>query len=114
MATPPGIQALESAAHRYLTDENFGVVEIDTVMSKVFRDNPDGAEALAWAAFWTQLNIYEEKVRGGEEAGEAPKVSSDLLSCTTHSYWILLGRLRVLLAFQSHHRHLRHHPKAWM
>ena len=79
MATPSDIQALENAARRYLTDANFGVVEIATLMSKVFCDNPNGAEALAWAEFWTQLNIYKEKVSAGEEAGEAPKVSPSLI-----------------------------------
>jgi hypothetical protein len=75
MATLPGIHALENVANWYLTDTNFSMVEIETIMSQVFCDNPNGTEALAWAEFWTQLNIYEEKVSAGEEAGEAPKVS---------------------------------------
>ena len=36
MATPSDIQALENVACQYLTDTNFGVVEIETIMSKVF------------------------------------------------------------------------------
>jgi hypothetical protein len=86
MATLPGIHALENAANRYLTEANFGAVEIETVMSKVFCDNPNGTEALAWAGFWTRLNIYEEKISAGEDAGEAPKVSPPLvvLYCAWH------------------------------
>jgi hypothetical protein len=85
MATPSGIQALENAATWYLKDANFGAVEIETLMSKVFRDNPNGTEALTWAAFWTQLNIYEEKVSAGEGAGEVPKVSPlTILYCARH------------------------------
>ena len=75
MATLPGIHALENAANWYLTDANFGMVEIETIMSKVFCNNPNGTEAFAWAEFWMQLNIYKEKVSASEEAGEAPKVS---------------------------------------
>jgi hypothetical protein len=86
METLPGIQALENVANQYLTDADFGAVEIEIVMSKVFRDNPNGTEALVWAEFWTQLNIYKEKVSSGEEAGKAPKVSSLLmiLYCAWH------------------------------
>jgi hypothetical protein len=100
MATPAGIQALKSAAHQYLTDENFGMVEIGTVMLKVFHDNPDRVEALAWAAFWTQPNIHEEKVWGGEEAGEAPKVSSLFFPFIFNEPMLFLGFISVITTKQ--------------
>ena len=86
MATLPDIHALENAANQYLTEANFSTVEIKTVMSKVFCDSPNGTKALAWAEFWTRLNIYEEKISAGEDAGEAPKVSPPLvvLYCAWH------------------------------
>jgi hypothetical protein len=86
MATLPGIHALENAANQYLMEANFSMVKIETVMSKVFCDNPNGTEALAWMESWTHLNIYAVKVSAGEDAGEAPKVSPPLmiLYCARH------------------------------
>jgi hypothetical protein len=86
MATLPGIHALENVANQYLTEADFGVVEIETVMLKVFCDNPNGTEVLAWAEFWMRLNIYKEKVSVGEDAGKAHKVSPPLmiLYCAWH------------------------------
>ena len=41
------LQALENAANQYLMEANFGAVQIETVMLKVFCDNPNGTKALA-------------------------------------------------------------------
>jgi hypothetical protein len=76
MATAAYYLSLEEAANRYLSDPNFGVPEVEAVMSKVFGESRTGIEAAAWVHYWRDLNIYEENLRDNmSDAGMAPKVS---------------------------------------
>lgn len=74
MLTAATFDQLKNAAHKYLNDPAFGVPEVAELMAEIFGNNPDGTDNLAWSAYWTQLNIYEESVRDGKEDCEAPEV----------------------------------------
>ena len=50
-------------------------------MAKIFGNNRKGTEAIAWAQYWTELNIYEERVRDGDH-GQVPKVRQVLSNYT--------------------------------
>lgn len=74
MLTAANFDRLKNAAQKYLNDPAFGVPEVAELMAKIFGNNPDGTDNLAWSAYWTRLNIYEESVRDGKEYCEAPEV----------------------------------------
>ena len=74
MLTASTFDRLKNAAQKYLDDPAFGVPEVAALMAEIFSNNLDGTDALAWSAYWTQLNIYEEGVRDGKEDFEAPEV----------------------------------------
>lgn len=53
------------------------MLEVEAAMTKIFGDNCKGTEALAWAQYFNELNVYEEKVKdgiGGTGLGPPPKV----------------------------------------
>ena len=74
MLTAATFDRLKNAAQKYLDDPAFGVPEVAALMAEIFANNLDGTDALAWSAYWMQLNIYEEGVRDGKEDFEAPEV----------------------------------------
>jgi hypothetical protein len=77
MVTAIEFCTLEDAANWYLTENDYGVPEVEAIMAKIFGNNRKGTEAIAWAKYWTELNIYEEKVKdgaGSTDLGQAPKV----------------------------------------
>ena len=81
MVTATEFCILEDAANRYLTENDYGVPEIEAVMAKIFGNNRKGTKAIAWAQYWTKLNIYEERVRDGDH-GQVPKVRQVLSNYT--------------------------------
>jgi hypothetical protein len=82
MVTAADYRSLEEAANRYLSDQDFGVPEVEAVMSKVFGESRTGIEATAWAHYWRDLNIYKENLRDNmSDAGMAPKVSQPCFPC---------------------------------
>jgi hypothetical protein len=77
MVTATKFCALEDAVNRYLTENDYGVPEVEVIMAKIFGNNHQGTEAIAWAKYWTELNKYKEKVKDGAgitDLGQAPKV----------------------------------------
>ena len=81
MVTTTEFCTLEDAANWYLTENDYGVPEIEAIMAKIFGNNHKGTEAIAWAQYWTELNIYEERVRDGDH-GQVPKVRQVLSNYT--------------------------------
>ena len=68
-------RSLEEATNQYLSDQDFGVPEVEAMMSKVFSESRTGIEAAAWTHYWRDLNIYEENIRDNmHDAGIAPNV----------------------------------------
>ena len=49
MVTATDFRTLEDAVNWYLTEKNYGVLEVEAAMTKIFGDNHKGTEALAWA-----------------------------------------------------------------
>ena len=47
MVTAAEHRSLEEAANQYLSDQDFGVPEVEAVMSKVFGESRTGIEAVA-------------------------------------------------------------------
>jgi len=82
MATAADYHSLEEATNWYLSDQDFGIPEVEAVMSKVFSESRTGIEAAAWAHYWRDLNIYKENLRDNmSDAGMAPKVSQPFFLC---------------------------------
>ncbi|KAJ3913026.1 ribonuclease H-like domain-containing protein [Lentinula edodes] len=70
-------KSLKEASESFLKYENFGFVEVDEVMNHVFGSNRAGnLDAKAWAAYWTQLSLHEEKVRDDGYIGSPPEIPS--------------------------------------
>ncbi|KAF8809454.1 hypothetical protein BYT27DRAFT_7283765 [Phlegmacium glaucopus] len=85
MTTAADHRSLEEATKRYLLELDFGIPEIEAVMSKVFSESHSGIEATAWTVYWQDLNIYEENLRDNmSDAGIAPKMP-DRLDRTSQS-----------------------------
>ena len=74
MVTATEFRALEDAVNWYLTENDYGMPEVEAIMAKIFSNNTSkGTEAVVWARYWTELNIYEEKVKdaGSTDLGQA-------------------------------------------
>ena len=54
-------------ANRYLTENDYGVPEIEAVMAKIFGNNRKGTEAVAWAQHWTKLT-HRKYIETGPES----------------------------------------------
>jgi len=53
-----------------LSDEIFGIPDIENVMNAVFGSNCSRKEAVSWKQYWNELNMYEEALHlGGNIAG---------------------------------------------
>src|ERR1700683_189324 len=76
MLSATNFHALTDASHRYLTQKDFGVPEVENVMVQIFGANRIGGEAKAWTEYWRELNIYEERLRDSEgvDVGAPPQV----------------------------------------
>jgi len=65
---------LSSASSHFLSDENFGIPDIENVMNTVFGSECSGKEAELWKQYWNELNVYEEALRLGDNIGDVPMV----------------------------------------
>ena len=65
---------LKNASGSYLSQEDFGIQDIENVMSKIFGSEHGGDEAISWTRYWNELNVYEERLRVTHNGGEVPKV----------------------------------------
>ena len=65
MVATKDYDALHTALHRFLSDDNFGCLDIEDVMNSVFDSNCTGEEAVLWARYWVELNMYEESLQTG-------------------------------------------------
>jgi hypothetical protein len=74
MVSAQHYDALSSASSHFLSDENFGVPDIENVMSTVFGSERSGKEAESWKQYWNELNVYEEALRLGDNIGDVPMV----------------------------------------
>ena len=91
MVTAAEHRSLEEAANQYLSDQDFGVPEVEAVMSKVFGESRTGIEAVAWTHYWRDLNIYEENIRDNTcDAGMAPNVSLPFF------LWYFLAKIYII------------------
>jgi hypothetical protein len=74
MLTAVAVEQLKNATQKYLNNPAFDMFEVAGLMAKIFGNNPDSTDALAWSAYRMQLNIYEEGMRDGKTTFEAPEV----------------------------------------
>ena len=74
MVSAQHYDALSSASSRFLSDENFGIPDIENVMNTVFGSECSGKEAELWKQYWNELNVYEEALRLGDNIGDVPMV----------------------------------------
>ncbi|KAF7975533.1 hypothetical protein HWV62_9361 [Athelia sp. TMB] len=76
MLSEEDLQRLTSASKAFLTQDDFGTVQVEDVMQDVFGDyaaRSNSAEAVEWAKYWDTLAGYEETVRDNEmNAGLPP------------------------------------------
>ncbi len=63
MVSQKQYNALKKASDSYLSQENFGIRDIEDIMSDVFGSERAGDEAVSWARYWNDLNMYEEHLR---------------------------------------------------
>jgi hypothetical protein len=67
----------KNASDSYLSHEDFGIWDIENVMSEIFGSERAGEEAVSWTHYWNELNVYEECLRvthNGGDPGDVPKV----------------------------------------
>ena len=81
MVTQKQFNALKNASNSYLSNDEFGIRDIENVMNDIFGTECTGDEAVSWACYWNELNIYEENLRNGG-SGDVPKVCSTESSST--------------------------------
>ena len=74
MVATKDYDALHTASHHFLSDDNFGCPDIEDVMNSVFDSNCTGEEAVLWVHYWVELNMYKESLQTGVHQ-ENPKNS---------------------------------------
>jgi len=74
MVSAQHYDVLSNVSSRFLSDENFGVPDIENVMNTVFGSERSGKEAESWKQYWNELNVYEEALRLGDNIGDVPMV----------------------------------------
>ena len=65
MVAAKDYDALHTVSCRFLSDNNFGCPDIEDVMNSVFGSDRTGEEAVLWARYWIELNMYEESLQTG-------------------------------------------------
>ena len=70
MVSAQHYDALSSASSHFLSDENFGIPDIENVMDTVFGSERSGKEAELWKQYWNELNVYEEALHLGNKIGD--------------------------------------------
>ena len=74
MVSTQHYNTLSSASSHFLSDENFGIPDIENVMNIVFGSDHSGKEAVSWKQYWNELNVYEEALRLGGNTADVPMV----------------------------------------
>ena len=74
MVSAQHYDVLSSASSHFLSDENFGIPDIENVMNTVFGSDRSGKEAVSWKQYWNELNVYEEALRLGGNIADVPMV----------------------------------------
>ena len=91
---------LKKAPDSYLSHEDFGIRDIENVMSEIFGSERAGEEAVSWTRYWNELNVYEERLRVTHNGGDVPKVCTEFSSTrkceTTAIKWKLNAQSRDL------------------
>jgi len=77
MVSQKQYNALRNASDCYLSNEDFGVPDIEYVMSEVFGSERTGDEAVSWIRYWNELNVYEEHLRATHNGGDVPMVRAE-------------------------------------
>jgi hypothetical protein len=77
MVSQKQYKILKNASDSYLCLENFGIRDIENVMSEIFGPDRAGNEAVSWTHYWNQLNVYEERLRDMQNGGVMPIVCTD-------------------------------------
>ncbi|KIM90088.1 hypothetical protein PILCRDRAFT_84255 [Piloderma croceum F 1598] len=76
MVSTQHYNTLSSASSHFLSDENFGIPDIENVMNTVFGSDRSGKEAVSWKQYWNELNVYEEALRLGGNTADVPMMRS--------------------------------------
>ena len=71
---------LKNASDSYLSHEDFGIRDIENIMSDIFGSERTRDEAVSWTRYWNELNVYEECLRVTHNGGDVPKVSTEISS----------------------------------
>jgi hypothetical protein len=80
MVSQKQYDALRNASDCYLSYEDFGVPDVENVMSEVFGSDRAGDEAVSWTQYWNELNMYEERLRVTRNGGDVPMVCTEFPS----------------------------------
>ena len=70
MVSAQHYEVLSSASSRFLSDEIFGIPDIENIMNTVFGSDHSGKEAVSWKQYRNELNMYEEALRLGGNIGD--------------------------------------------
>ena len=65
MVAAKDYDALHTASRCFLSDDNFGCLDIEDVMNSVFGSDHTGEEAVLWVRYWIELNTYKESLWTG-------------------------------------------------
>ena len=74
MVSAQHYDALSSASSCFLSDENFGVPDIENEINTVFGSKHSGKETESWKQYWNELNMYKEALRLENIIGDVPMV----------------------------------------
>lgn len=74
MVSQKQYNTLKNASDSYLSQEDFGIRDIENVMSEIFGSERSGEEAVSWTHYWNELNVYEERLRDSHNGGDVPTV----------------------------------------
>ena len=77
MVSQKQYDALRNASDCYLSNEYFGVLDNEYIMSEVFGSECAGDEAVSWIRYWNKLNVYEERLRATHDGGDVPMVRAE-------------------------------------
>ena len=80
MVSQKQYDALRNASDCYLSYEDFGVPDVENVMSEVFGSERAGDEAVSWTHYWNELNLYEECLWVTSNGGDVPMVCTGFSS----------------------------------
>ena len=69
MVSQKQYNTLKNASDSYLSHEDFGIRDIENVMSEIFGSERTGDEAVSWTRYWNELNVYEERLRVTQQRG---------------------------------------------